>query len=118
MIFGRKLRAARESAGLLLKDLAREMGWSVVYLSDIERGRRNPPSPDKIAQMANILGADYRTLVDLANQEKMRVELEIADKSQHITTAALMLARSWDGLTEEEAQEIIKVLSKREGRNG
>lgn len=39
-IVGETIREAREKSGLYLKDLAEYMGWSVVKLSDIERGRR------------------------------------------------------------------------------
>lgn len=35
------LRAAREHAGASLSDVGKEIGLSIGYLSDVERGRRN-----------------------------------------------------------------------------
>jgi predicted transcriptional regulator len=37
------LRAKRERAGLSLRDVAPKVGFSIVYLSDIERGNRACP---------------------------------------------------------------------------
>ena len=38
------LRERREAAGLSLRDVGAAMGWSAVYISDIERGRRAVPA--------------------------------------------------------------------------
>ena len=38
---GAWLRLRREMAGLTLRELARRLGYSAAYLSDIERNRRN-----------------------------------------------------------------------------
>ncbi|MEW6736627.1 MAG: helix-turn-helix transcriptional regulator [Acidobacteriota bacterium] len=112
--FGKQLRKWREEASLRLIDLAEKMGWSVVYLSDIELGRRNPPTPEKIKELARLLNRRADDLLNLADQEKERVELGLVDKSPHLTEAALMLARSWDGLNDEEAQQIIEILRHKE----
>jgi transcriptional regulator with XRE-family HTH domain len=41
--FGGELRRLRKEAGLRLKDLADALGWSIKYVSDIERGKMRPP---------------------------------------------------------------------------
>lgn len=41
LIAGDWLRARRLRAGLGLRDMARQLGYSAVYLSDIERDKRN-----------------------------------------------------------------------------
>lgn len=41
VINGRWLRQEREIAGLTLREMARRLGFSVVYLSDIERNQRH-----------------------------------------------------------------------------
>lgn len=41
IVNGAWLRDRRESAGLSLRDLGARLGFSAVYLSDIERNRRN-----------------------------------------------------------------------------
>lgn len=115
--FGQTLRNLREKAGFNLKKLADALGWSVVYLSDIERGRRNPPTTTKIADMVKIMNLDlddYFELIDTACIQKDRVELELTSKSKEVTETALILARSWDGLTDQEAKKIQEILSNRE----
>lgn len=112
-IFGRYLRELRESTGKRIKDLAQEMGWTTVYISDIELGRRNPPSPAKIRQIASVLGVDPRELLNLADKEKKQVVLDLDDESPNRMDFALMLARSWNGLSDDVAEELKEILSRR-----
>ena len=46
--FGPFLRSVREKLGKTMKQVADLLEVSTVYISDIERGKRNPPSEDKI----------------------------------------------------------------------
>ena len=114
--FGRFLRELRESAGMRIKDLAQKMGWTTVYISDIELGRRNPPSPAKIRQIASVLGVDPTELLDLADKEKKRVVLDLDEESPGRMGFALTLARSWDGLTDDEIAEMKEILNRRAKR--
>lgn len=111
--FGRYLRELRERTGMRMKEMADEMGWTSVYISDIERGRRNPPSPAKIGKIAEILGVDSKKLLDLANKERMRVVLDLDEESPACMDFALMLSRSWEGMTDDEAEELKDILSRR-----
>jgi len=43
-VSGPWLRERRQVAGLSLREMARQVGFSAPYLSDIERGNRNPPA--------------------------------------------------------------------------
>ena len=112
--FGDLLRSLRAHAGKTLKGFADHMGWSIVYLSDIERGKRNPPSIEDIRKMAVFLGSQATDLLDAANRQRNRVELNIGSDDCVVTDAALMLARRWTELTEDEAREIMKILDKQE----
>ncbi|MEV8437859.1 helix-turn-helix transcriptional regulator [Actinosynnema sp. NPDC051121] len=60
-VLGRSLRAAREERGSRLVDVAERAGISPQYLSEIERGRKEPSS-EMIAAVTGALGVD---LVDL-----------------------------------------------------
>ena len=42
-VSGRWLRERRSVAGVSLREMARQVGFSAPYLSDIERGNRKPP---------------------------------------------------------------------------
>ncbi|HUQ61866.1 helix-turn-helix transcriptional regulator [Lentzea sp.] len=59
---GRKLRETREELGERLVDVADRAGISVQYLSEIERGRKEPSS-EMIAAVAGALGVDLADLL-------------------------------------------------------
>ncbi|MEO0649756.1 MAG: shikimate kinase [Planctomycetota bacterium] len=61
---GRRLRAAREAAGLPLADLAGRADVSRRYLTDAEAGRANP-SVMVLARLASSLGVGLASLVDI-----------------------------------------------------
>ena len=110
--FGATLRRLRENANKTLKELANAMGVSVVYVSDIERGRRNPPQGEKLMQIANFFKMPVSELEDLADRERKRVELNLDSRTETVSDAALVLARRWDTITDEEASKILKILNK------
>jgi transcriptional regulator with XRE-family HTH domain len=74
MTFGKTVAAERKQRGMSQKDLAahivKEDGTSISpqYLNDIERDRRNPPSEDLIAQLAEALDLNADYLFYLAGQ--------------------------------------------------
>lgn len=83
--FGGELRRLREQAGVTLKDVAKVLGdVSVPYVSDIERGRRNPPSPSNIRLIARLLGVPDAAdrLIGLAVQDRGEISLEPKNKDQ------------------------------------
>ena len=65
-VLGRSLRAAREEQGGRLVDVAERAGISPQYLSEIERGRKEPSS-EMIAAVIGALGVDLAgLLIDIA----------------------------------------------------
>ena len=78
--FGAYINSKRKGRGsngadILLKDLAKAMGnMSVSYLSDIIKGRRNPPSDKKlleiIAQVLRLNEEERNEMYDLAGKER------------------------------------------------
>lgn len=110
MKFGKRVRQLREEREMHLSDLARAMGWSSVYMSDIELGHRNPPSQEKILKIAEALDADPVQLIDLAATTKKKVEFDLQGVQPHRAEMALLLARSWSGLKDEDVEKIKKIL--------
>ena len=53
--FGEFLQKKREAKQITLRKMAEMLKMSAPYLSDIEKGRRNPPEMDKLDQIAQIL---------------------------------------------------------------
>ena len=63
-VLGKRLRTLRERQGRTLTEVAERAGISPQYLSEIERGRKEPSS-EMIAAVSGALGT---TLVDLSGQ--------------------------------------------------
>src|SRR5438270_4858715 len=61
-VLGRSLRATREQQGARLVDVAERAGISPQYLSEIERGRKEPSS-EMIAAVTGALGVDLAGLL-------------------------------------------------------
>jgi transcriptional regulator with XRE-family HTH domain len=61
-VLGQRLRAAREEQGGRLVDVAQRAGISPQYLSEIERGRKEPSS-EMIAAVTGALGLDLADLL-------------------------------------------------------
>jgi transcriptional regulator with XRE-family HTH domain len=108
--FGKLLRRFRIDAKLTLNDLAFKMGWTAVYQSDIERGRRNPPNKEKIYKLAKFLGKDSSSLLDAKYKEEGKIELSLIDKEDTIVYLGFILSRNWDNLDNESARKIIDIL--------
>jgi transcriptional regulator with XRE-family HTH domain len=64
--FGEYLKVLREHAGLSQEALAEAAQISSAYVSQLETGRRNPPTPDVLRQMAAPLGVSYIVLLKQA----------------------------------------------------
>jgi len=82
-VFGEELRRLRGLAGLTLKDIADEFGWSIVYVSDIERGKRNPPDSRDIEKMMRRLGNPEALpdMIRLAVEARRSIEFEVNQAS-------------------------------------
>lgn len=115
--FGAYIRKIREQANKSMRAVADAVGVSVVYISDIERGRRNPPQEEKLLKMAAFLDIDIKDIREMAAKERRCVELELSENDCIISDVALTLARRWDSITDEEASQILKILSRRNHSN-
>ncbi len=68
-VVGRELREERASAGRTLADVAGDAGVSTQYLSEVERGRKEPSS-EVLSAVAGALGL---RLVDLTGRVTRRM---------------------------------------------
>ena len=78
-VLGRRLRALRQEQQETLAETAARAGLSPQYLSEIERGRKEPSS-EMIAALAGALGI---TLIDLTEQvaTDLRRQMAIAPRA-------------------------------------
>jgi ribosome-binding protein aMBF1 (putative translation factor) len=76
-VLGQRLRAAREEQGERLVDIAARAGISTQYLSEIERGRKEPSS-EMIAAVTGALGIDLADLlIGIAGAVRRRRPVEM-----------------------------------------
>lgn len=68
MHFGATLRLLRIDAGVSLRALAQQVGVSSAYLSRVENGHDQPPTPDRLIEIARALDLPPTLLIDLAQR--------------------------------------------------
>ncbi len=77
-LVGRNVRKARLTQGLTQEELSYRSGFSQQYLSDLERGLRNP-TIITLYELAKALGTDHVRLV--SPDEKTPRELQLKKRS-------------------------------------
>ena len=80
--FGEFLRMRRQMCELTLEDLAQKIGSHKGYISGIENGKVNPPSPKVIKRLAVALNTDATTLLLMGYAEKAPKEIQAFVKSK------------------------------------
>ena len=113
--FGTVLREYREAAAISLGALARQLGVSAAYLSDVERGNRPPLVQEKIVKAASVLDADLDLLLRVAAETKGSIQLPVgADSSTRAKEVGAMLARQWNDMSESKLRRIKQLLEEEE----
>jgi transcriptional regulator with XRE-family HTH domain len=103
--FGVEVRNARVKKGVSLRKLSDELGFTPAYVSDIERGNRNPPSPERVAKWAKVIDVDADRLIHLASIDRPSVEL-VNNGSLDKSELANMLARAWQDMTPDQVHRL------------
>jgi transcriptional regulator with XRE-family HTH domain len=75
--FGRRIRELRKAKRLSLRDVERTTGIGNAYLSQLERGVRNPPSRRVVERLADLYGVARAELLVLAGREQPRPRIVI-----------------------------------------
>jgi transcriptional regulator with XRE-family HTH domain len=73
---------APDGKDIMLKDIADAMGKTATYLSDIIKGRRNPPEMEQLEKIALILRLDENeksVMFDLAGRDRNEVSPDLPD---------------------------------------
>ena len=110
MNFGDAVRGARNERGISLTNLAKGLGVTKVYVSDVERGRRAPFNLIRIRQVSEILGCDPFHLYVLAVRSRGHVTLPTSDVSEEQSRFAAELSYRWGDFSNDELSRLIGVL--------
>ena len=110
--FAETARRARIAKRMSLRELAERLGLSVIYVSDMETGRRMPPSQDIAREWASVLNIEPDDFVTKALRDKRVLELPIEGEPEKKKEVAVMLARSWDTLTEAQQDELAEAFTR------
>jgi HTH-type transcriptional regulator, competence development regulator len=89
--FGSYMRRLRKAQGLTLKQVETQAKVSNAYISQIERGLRNPPQPDILKRLSKVYDVSHRDLLiaaghleeDSAETAKRR---QIEEAYEHVRT--------------------------------
>lgn len=117
--FGEFLQKKREAKQITLRKMAEMLKMSAPYLSDIEKGRRNPPEMDKLDQIAQILllSDEERTvMLNLAGKMRNTVAPDLPEyiMERDYVSAALRTARDLDA-SEADWLRFVEELKQRKG---
>ena len=114
---GKALRILRLNNNEILKDMADKLNITSAYLSAIENGKREPTQ-----KFMNALFLNY----DLTDEEKTRlndayyttidsIRINLSDQTPEKKDLSLVFARKFDGLSDAQIQDLIKILNRKEG---
>jgi transcriptional regulator with XRE-family HTH domain len=117
--FGEFLSRKREERDITLRELARQLGVSAPFLSDVEKNRRAPLTSDRLETAASVLHLSEDEKVEMYNlvgKQKNSVPPDLPEyiMDRDYVSAALRTARDLDA-GEAEWQQFVDDLKKRKG---
>ena len=117
--FGEFLTVKREERDLTLREMARQMGVSAPFLSDVEKNRSAPLTKERLDKVAEILhfDTDEKTaMYDLVGRQRNTVAPDLPEYiiGRDYVAAALRTARDFNA-GEAEWLRFVEELKKREG---
>ena len=116
--FGLKLRAMRKERGVLLKDMAEEIGVSPTYLSALDHGRRGRPNwvfVQRVIAYFNVIWDDAEELMRLADLSHPRISIMTAGLSPEATALANRLAKRIGQLDQSTINALLQILEQTGG---
>lgn len=115
-LFGDELRRLRKAASLSLAELADAAGCSIVHVSDVERGKKNPPQTAIIEKMLKRMRREEQLpkMLVLAAQSRRSIEISVERTDANVASMLVALARRCDEgqLDPETARKIREILDK------
>ncbi len=104
-MFGHTLRMLRTTAGISLRTLAKKMDVSPAYLSQVELGKLNPPTHDRITKIAETIGIPVSLLIEMSHRPNPNTMMLL---QRHQELNELIKLTSDIGL---ESRDIFKIIA-------
>jgi transcriptional regulator with XRE-family HTH domain len=116
MNFGEFIKEKRLAKGINLRKLAELTGFAPGYLSDIEQGKRNSPTPEKLAKIIEVLELteeDITLMNDLAAHSRETVAPDISEYVMNNDSVRVALRKARElQLGDKEWMKIIESMTK------
>ena len=116
MNFGEFIKEKRLAKGINLRKLAELTGFAPGYLSDIEQGKRNSPTPEKLAKIIEVLELteeDITLMNDLAAHSRETVAPDISEYVMNNDSVRVALRKARElQLSDKEWMKIIESMTK------
>ena len=116
MNFGEFIKEKRLAKGINLRKLAELTGFAPGYLSDIEQGKRNSPTPEKSAKIIEVLELteeDITLMNDLAAHSRETVAPDISEYVMNNDSVRVALRKARElKLGNKEWMKIIESMTK------
>jgi len=113
--FGKFVRKLRMDNGELLKDMADKLKVTSSYLSAVENGKRNVPQDwiKKINDLYELSLEEYKELKTAAKESQLVNKVDLKGFNNEDKNIMMALARSIDGMNEEEKKQLRKIIFKK-----
>ena len=111
--FGPTIRLLRQAKGISLREMARKLGVSPAFLSQIEAGRQHKIPKARIVQVAEMLGVSEAYLLGTAKQIHPDV---VQFLRQTPEAAEFMITAMKSGLEPEDFAELREALKDKTGK--
>ena len=118
--FGQRLRDLRVQKNITLSAMAKILGVTTSYLSQIETGKKPPSAPAMVDQICAILGLiwdDAEEMKTLASQSKSRVTIDTTSLGPEATRAVNLMGELLPKVDDDEAKLMADWLQSRLNTN-
>ena len=116
--FGEFLQDKREDRNITLREMAKRIGVSAPFLSDVEKGRTAPLTKerlDKVSEILDLSKEEKAQMYTIVGKQKNIVAPDVSDYvMRDYVSAALRTARDLNA-GEAEWQRFVEELKQREG---
>jgi len=112
--FGEQFRILRIKHHEVLADATKFLGATGSFISAVETGRKNVPEKwlDLISDHYSLNERQRSELAKAIEDSKTTVKIDMVAVSEVKRSVALQFQRSFDGLDEETAKEIMEILNR------